>query len=126
MFPESVVSTIVRAVTRSRTSPRRSASSALGLLLWSSLGLFGALESAFNIVYGRPNRPFFRGKALAAGLMVGLLVVLFAGLVVALLRAEPALEACPDVAGNSVTAYSSRLWRRLPPRSPSSLSRTTC
>ena len=34
-------------------------------LLWSSLSLFSALESAFNIIYGRPNRPFLRGKALA-------------------------------------------------------------
>ena len=41
-------------------------------LLWSSLSLFSALESAFNIVYGRPNRPFLHGKALAAALMVGL------------------------------------------------------
>jgi uncharacterized BrkB/YihY/UPF0761 family membrane protein len=30
-------------------------------LLWSSLSLFSALESAFNIVYGRPNRSFLRG-----------------------------------------------------------------
>src|SRR3954454_2391024 len=27
-------------------------------LLWSSLSLFSALESALNIVYGRPNRSF--------------------------------------------------------------------
>ena len=31
-------------------------------LLWSSLSLFSALESAFNIVYGRPNRSFLRGQ----------------------------------------------------------------
>src|SRR6185312_7755922 len=35
-------------------------------LIWSSLSLFSALESAFNIVYGLPNRSFLRGKALAA------------------------------------------------------------
>lgn len=51
-------------------------------LLWSSVSLFSALESAFNIVYGRPNRPFLRGKALAVALMTGVLVVLFAGLAV--------------------------------------------
>src|SRR5437660_1462187 len=50
------------------------------LLLWSALGLFSALESAINIVYGRPNRSFLRGKGLAAVLMVGSLVTLFAGL----------------------------------------------
>ena len=83
MFPESSVSTIVRAVNEIRANATVIGLIGLGLLIWSSLGLFGALESAFNIVYGRPNRPFFRGKALAAGLMIGLLVVLFAGLVAA-------------------------------------------
>ena len=39
--------------------------------LWSSLSLFSALESAFNIVYGRPNRSFLRGKGVAAVVMVG-------------------------------------------------------
>jgi uncharacterized BrkB/YihY/UPF0761 family membrane protein len=34
-------------------------------LLWTSLSLFSVLESAFNIVYGRPNRSFLHGKALA-------------------------------------------------------------
>jgi len=51
------------------------------LLLWSSLSLFSALESAFNIVYDRPNRPFVRGKLIAVGFMVTSLVVLFVGLV---------------------------------------------
>src|ERR1700693_1358314 len=40
-------------------------------LLWSSLSLFSALESAFNIVYGRPNRPFLKGKAIAGVVMLG-------------------------------------------------------
>ena len=35
-------------------------------LLWSSLSLFSALESALNIVYGLPNRRFLHGKLLAA------------------------------------------------------------
>jgi membrane protein len=51
------------------------------LLIWSSLSLFSALESAFNIVYDRPNRPFVRGKLIAVGFMVTSLVVLFVGLV---------------------------------------------
>ena len=43
---------------------------ALGLLggaflLWAALSLFSVLESAFNIVYGKPNRPFLQGKGLA-------------------------------------------------------------
>src|SRR6266581_9075951 len=35
-------------------------------LLWTSLSLFSVLESAFNIVYGRPNRSFLHGKGLAS------------------------------------------------------------
>jgi membrane protein len=51
-------------------------------LLWSSLSLFSALESALNIVYGLPNRRFLRGKGLAAALMSSMIVTLFASLVV--------------------------------------------
>ena len=51
-------------------------------LLWSSLSFFSVLESAFNIVYGRPNRPFLHGKALASLLMVSSLVALFVSLLV--------------------------------------------
>ncbi len=40
------------------------------------------LESAFNIVYARPNRPFLRGKALASLMMVFSLTFLFVALVV--------------------------------------------
>ena len=40
-------------------------------LLWTSLSLFSVLESAFNIVYGRPNRSFLRGKVLATLFMAG-------------------------------------------------------
>src|SRR6059036_3351301 len=40
-------------------------------LLWTSLSLFSALESAFNIVYGLPNRPFLHGKSIAAIVMIG-------------------------------------------------------
>src|SRR3954469_16156750 len=43
-------------------------------LLWTSLSLFSVLESAFNIVYGRPNRSFFHGKGVAFVLMIGSLV----------------------------------------------------
>jgi membrane protein len=51
-------------------------------LLWSSLSLFSALESALNIVYGLPNRRFLHGKGIAAALTVSVLVTLFASLVV--------------------------------------------
>ena len=51
-------------------------------LLWTSLSLFSVLESAFNIVYGKPNRSFLHGKAIASILMLGSLVTLFVALLV--------------------------------------------
>ena len=51
-------------------------------LVWTSLSLFSALESAFNIVYGRPNRSFFHGKGLASVLMIASLMTLFVALLV--------------------------------------------
>jgi membrane protein len=51
-------------------------------LLWSSLSLFSALESALNIVYGLPNRRFLHGKGIAAGLTASVLTTLFVSLVV--------------------------------------------
>ena len=40
------------------------------------------LESAFNIVYGRPNRGWLHGKVLATLMMVGSLVGLFVSLLI--------------------------------------------
>jgi membrane protein len=51
-------------------------------LLWAALGFFSVLESAFNIVYGLPNRSFVRQKLLVLVLVAGSLVVLFVALVV--------------------------------------------
>jgi membrane protein len=51
-------------------------------LLWAALGFFSVLESAFNIVYGLPNRPFIRQKSLVLVLTAGFLVVLFVALVI--------------------------------------------
>ena len=52
------------------------------VLLWSSVSLFSALESALNIVYGVANRRFLHGKGIAAALLVSVLVTLFASLVI--------------------------------------------
>ena len=87
-FPSTSVDSLLRAVRAIREN-----ATALGIfggafLAWSSLSLFSVLESAFNIVYGRPNRPFLRGKALATVLMVGSLAFLFASLVVGSIGAE--------------------------------------
>ena len=66
-FPSTSLDSILDADAR-RSAPTRPRSGSLGggFLLWSSLSLFSVLESAFNIVYDRPNRPFLRGKALAS------------------------------------------------------------
>jgi membrane protein len=74
-------------------------------LLWTSLSLFSVLESAFNIVYGRPNRSFLRGKGLASVLMVGSLVTLFVALLAGSLGVAALQEYAPGFIGNYVTAY---------------------
>jgi membrane protein len=81
-FPRTSVDSILRAVRAIQSN-----AAALGLvggafLLWSSLSFFSVLESAFNIVYGRPNRGFLHGKALATMMMGSSLVSLFLSLVV--------------------------------------------
>ena len=73
-FPGSSISSIVHTVREIQNH-----ATALGILggvglLWTSLSLFSVLESAFNIVYGQPNRSFLRGKLLAVGLMLVSLV----------------------------------------------------
>jgi len=65
-------------------------------LIWSSLSLFSSLESAFNIVYGRPNRRFLHGKGLAASVMVGGVVTLFASLVVGAIGVEAIKQYAPS------------------------------
>jgi membrane protein len=74
-------------------------------LLWTSLSLFSVLESAFNIVYGRPNRSFLHGKGLATVVMVGSLVTLFVSLLAGSLGVSALKEYAPGFVGNSVTAY---------------------
>jgi uncharacterized BrkB/YihY/UPF0761 family membrane protein len=72
--------------------------------VWSSLSLFSVLESAFNIVYDRPNRPFLRGKGLATLMMIGSLAFLFASLVVGSVGAE-ALRRYTGIGDSPVLAY---------------------
>ena len=95
-------------------------------LLWSSLSFFSVLESAFNIVYGRPNRGLLHGKALATMMMVGSLVALFVSLVIGSVGQE-ILKRYFGFAGNAVVRARDRDRRvdRRPlrvPRRP----RTTC
>ena len=99
-FPSTSVDSIVRAVRAFQQN-----ATALGLvggafLIWSSLSLFSVLESAFNIVYDRPNRPFLHGKALASLMMVGSLVFLFVSLVIGSIGQE-VLRRYGGFAGNA-------------------------
>jgi len=75
------------------------------LLIWSSLSLFSVLESAFNIVYDRPNRPFLHGKGLAVLLMVASLITLFVALLVGSIGVAALREYAPSFADTSIFAY---------------------
>ncbi|MER3487884.1 MAG: hypothetical protein C4307_03705 [Chloroflexota bacterium] len=104
VFPQSSVSTIVKAVREIQKNATALGVVGLALLLWSSLSLFGALESALNIVYGRPNRPFLRGKAVAAAIMLGLLVLLFGALLLASFGYGQLRRHAPGFASHPVVA----------------------
>jgi len=104
-LPEAPVEDITRLVRAVQDN-----AAALGLvgaafLLWAALSLFSVLESAFNIVYGKPNRPFLHGKVLALALMTGSLVTLFGALVVGSLGVALLDEWAPGFLANDVVAY---------------------
>jgi membrane protein len=105
-FPGSSVASIVHTI-----RAIQSHGTALGIvggatLLWASLGLFSVLESAFNIVYGQPNRSFLRGKLLAVGLMLISLVTLFLGLLVGSVGFDLLKRYAAGIADNGYVAYS--------------------
>ena len=105
IFPSASVSGIVSGVDKIRRN-----STSLGLigaafLLWSSLSLFSVLESAFNIVYGRPNRGFLIGKARATLFMLASLVVLFVGLLAGGIGAHTLNHYVPGFLGNTIVAH---------------------
>jgi len=102
-FPSTSLDAIIDAVRAIQAN-----ATALGVvgaffLLWSSLSLFSVLESAFNIVYGRPNRRWLHGKALASLMMVGSLVSLFVSLVVGSVGQE-VLKRYAGFEGDAITA----------------------
>ncbi len=81
-FPSTSLDSILRAVRAIQSNAAALGAVGGGFLLWSSLSFFSVLESAFNIVYGRPNRGWLQGKALATMMMGGSLVSLFVSLVI--------------------------------------------
>src|SRR5205085_6455758 len=103
-FPTSSLQSILNLVHQVQDN-----ATALGIiggiaLLWTSLSLFSALESALNIVYGLPNRSFLKGKALAGAVMVGSITTLFISLVVGAIGVE-ALKAWVPTVGAGAFAY---------------------
>jgi membrane protein len=83
IFPGTSVKNLVDIV---RTLQRNA--TALGViggasLIWTSLGFLSALESALNIIYGLPNRPFVRQKLLVFALVGSGLALVLISLVAA-------------------------------------------
>ena len=104
-FPTSSVDRLIEIVRQTQEHATE-----LGLvgavgLIWGALGFFSVLESAFNIVYGLPNRPFLRQKLIVLLLVAVALVVLFVALVVGSLGGELAKRA-GVVAGVIANVYS--------------------
>jgi membrane protein len=93
MFPQVSLERILEVVAEVQES-----SGALGViggiaLIWAALGFLSVLESALNIVYGRPNRTFFHQKAYVLLLTGGGLVILFGALVLGSVGVRLAREA---------------------------------
>lgn len=104
VLPGRSVDEIVRIVATVQDNARTLGIVGAVALLWSSVSLFSALESAFNIVYDRPNRSFLRGKALAASYMTVWLVAMLAGLGIGTLGTDLLRRYAPDVIGNDWVA----------------------
>jgi membrane protein len=104
-FPSTSIASILKLVRNVQDNATTLGIIGAVALLWSSLSLFSALESAFNIVYGLPNRSFLRGKALAATLMVATITTLFASLVVGAGGVEVLKRYAPGFVGNDFVAY---------------------
>jgi membrane protein len=105
LFPASSVEQIVHAVDAVQRNWRTLGLIGAVTLAWSSLSFFSVLESAFNIVYGRPNRSFLHGKALALVYMGASLVVLFAGLTIGTIGRLLLERYAPGFISNSIVAW---------------------
>ncbi|MHB8642084.1 MAG: YihY/virulence factor BrkB family protein [Gaiellaceae bacterium] len=104
-FPDAPIGDIVSLVRQVQDNAATLAGIGGAFLLWTSLSFFSVLESAFNIVYDRPNRSFLRGKAVASMLVLTSLVTLFLALLVGSFGVAFLRRFLPSVAGNEVVAY---------------------
>jgi len=68
-------------------------------IIWSSLGLLSAVESALNIIYEVPNRAFLKQKLLVFGLIAVSLLALFGSLTVTTALWAWARPYTPEVLG---------------------------
>jgi membrane protein len=105
LFPSQSITDIVRVVDTLTENATTLGVIGAVFLVWTSLSLFSVLESAFNIVYDRPNRPFVRGKLLATLFMAGSVVLLTLALVVGSVGYDLLKRYAPGFVGNGVVAY---------------------
>ncbi len=105
LFPSQSITDIVRVVEAITSNATTLGIIGGAFLLWTSLSLFSVLESAFNIVYGLPNRSFLRGKFLATLFMAGSIVVLSIALVTGSIGYDLVKRFAPGFVGNTVVAY---------------------
>ncbi len=106
VFPGISIPDIVRAVDAIQENALTLGIVGSIFLAWTSLSLFSVLESALNIVYGRPNRSFLRGKALAFIVTAGALVTLTVGLLAGSIGFDLLKRFAPGFIGNDVVGYS--------------------
>ena len=106
LFPSQSIGDIVRVVEAITENATTLGVIGGAFLLWTSLSLFSVLESAFNIVYGKPNRAFLHGKGLATLFMAGSLMILFLALVVGSIGFDVLKRFAPGFVSNGVVAYS--------------------
>ena len=104
-FPTSSVESILHVVRSIQSNATTLGVIGAVFVGWTSLSLFSVLESAFNIVYGKPNRSFLHGKLLAVLLLVGSLVTLFTGLLVGSVGYEVLKRFAGDFFVNDYVAY---------------------
>jgi membrane protein len=105
LFPSQSIEDIVRVVETIRENATTLGLIGGAFLLWTSLSLFSVLESAFNIVYGLPNRSFLRGKFLATLFMAGSIVILSVVLVAGSIGYDLIDRFAPGLIGNRFVAY---------------------
>jgi YihY family inner membrane protein len=104
-LPETPVEDIVRLVRTVQDNAAALGIVGAAVLLWTALSLFSALESAFNVVFGRPNRSFFHGKWIAFVLMTASLVTLFVALAAGSLGVQLLKDWAPWFIDNEYVAY---------------------